>query len=185
MTTYLLVKTLHILSSTLLFGTGAGSAFFLFSVRNSKNITLLEKILELVVRADTIFTAPAVILQPLTGLILVHLMGLPMSPLGGPTWLLWAWGLFFIVGLCWLPAVWIQIRLRSLIRNETLNNHKARPKMFQNENSPAFAPAALDSELPQDLNLKVQTLMNIWIFLGVPAFVCMLLIFFLMVSKPT
>ena len=79
MTAYLIVKWFHVLSSVVLVGTGFGSAFFMFFVNRSGNVAAQAVVCRLVVRADAWFTTPTVILQPLTGLVLMRLAGWPWS----------------------------------------------------------------------------------------------------------
>ena len=88
---YLIVKWLHILSSTILFGTGIGSAYYMFFSSLSRDANRIAPVVRLVVIADWVFTTPTVILQPATGLYLVHLLGLPLES----RWLLWSIALIF------------------------------------------------------------------------------------------
>lgn len=110
MTAYGTIKLVHILSATLLFGTGLGSAFFMFRAWRSGNITVLHATARSVVLADWLFTTPAVIVQLLTGLVLVRQLGISWQS----AWFLGVIALFVFVGLCWLPVVHIQIRVRDL-----------------------------------------------------------------------
>lgn len=109
MNLYLGVKLVHILSATLLFGTGLGTAFFMFCAYRSDDAGFMRNTLRSVVRADWLFTTPAVLLQLLTGLWLAHRLGIPLNSV----WFTLVIGLFVFVGMCWLPVVWIQIRLRD------------------------------------------------------------------------
>jgi uncharacterized membrane protein len=104
-------KTLHVLCAAVLLGTGAGIAFFCwFGYRGalrSGEIAALRMVLRLTVIADACFTAPAVVLQVVTGVVLSDLYGWPLvSP-----WSLTVWGLFLVVSACWLPVLVIQKRL--------------------------------------------------------------------------
>lgn len=111
MEVYLAIKLLHILSATLLFGTGIGTAFFMFSAYRSGDLHAWSRTAEAVVRADWYFTTPAVAVQLLTGLWLTARLGIPFDSV----WFVTVIGLFVLVGACWLPVVWIQIRLRNLL----------------------------------------------------------------------
>ena len=143
------IKLVHVLSATLLFGTGLGIAFFMLMAYRSNDAQVLRKTAETVVIADWLFTTPAVILQIVTGLWLTHRLGIPYESI----WFLAVMGWFILVGICWLPVVWIQIRVRDLLRSgSTIDN--CRP------------------------------LMRIWIALGIPAFLSVIVIFGLMVYKP-
>ena len=154
MNTYLIVKWLHILSSVVLVGTGFGTAFYLFFVNRSGVVAAQAVVSRLVVRADWWFTTPAIVLQPVTGLWLMHLMGLPLST----PWILWTLILYGLAGLCWIPVVWLQLRMTAM----------------------AQAAHATGQELPA----LYWRYARWWEGLGYPAFVVMLAIFYLMVAKP-
>ena len=110
---YLVLKYLHILGSAVLFGTGMGIAFFAwFGYRRGLeegDIGLIRGVLRLTVTADTVFTATAAVLQPVTGYFLWRMSGGRWPD----PWLAWVLGLYAFVGLCWLPVVAIQVRLRD------------------------------------------------------------------------
>ncbi len=106
---YLTIKLIHIISATLLFGTGLGSAFYMYMAYRSDNIVLMAKTNRMVVIADFIFTTPTVLIQLLTGLYLLNQLGASWTS----SWSLWVLGLFAFVGICWLPVVWLQIWLRD------------------------------------------------------------------------
>ena len=152
--TYLIVKWLHILSSTLLFGTGLGSAFYLFFASRSGDARVVAKVSGLVVIADWIFTMPAIVLQPLTGYWLMHIAGFPFAT----PWIAWSIALYLLAGAAWLPVVWMQIRMRDM----------------------ATAAANVDSALPP----RYFQLLRLWVALGVVAFLALVVVFYLMVAKP-
>lgn len=156
MNTYLIVKTLHIISASLLVGTGFGSAFYLFAIHRTKNIQAIAQVSQLVCLADWCFTTPAGIFQPLSGFWMMHHTGMTFSI----KWLAWALGLYIFAGLCWLPVVWLQLRL-----------------------SKEAAQAAADgaAELPKAYWQKAR----LWECLGYPAFLAMAAVYFLMVLKPS
>ena len=110
MNAYLIVKWLHILSSVVLVGTGFGTAFYLFFANRSGVVAAQAVVSRLVVRADWWFTTPAIVLQPATGLWLMHLMGLPLST----PWIVWTLALYGMAGLCWIPVVWLQLRMTAM-----------------------------------------------------------------------
>lgn len=151
---YLIVKWLHILSSTLLFGTGIGSAFYMLFASLSRDVRAIAVVSRYVVLADWIFTSSTIVLQPLTGFYLIHLAGYPLSS----SWIMWSIGLYFFAGACWLPVVWMQLRMRDM----------------------AIAAARDGGELPA---LYWRYLRN-WVLLGIPAFFALVIIFWLMVAKP-
>lgn len=106
---YLTVKLIHIVSATLLFGTGLGSAFYMFMAYRSGSMKAMAETNRIVVIADSIFTAPTVIIQLVTGLYLLNYLGLEWTS----PWSLSVFGLYAFVGACWLPVVWLQIWLRN------------------------------------------------------------------------
>ncbi len=106
------IKFIHIVSATLLFGTGLGSAFYMFMAYRSGNTKVMAATNRIVVIADFIFTAPFVIIQLVTGLYLLDYLGLEWTS----PWNLSVLGLYAFVGACWLPVVWLQIWLRNRAR---------------------------------------------------------------------
>ncbi len=110
MSLYLIVKTLHILSATVLFGTGAGIAFFMFRSVFTDDIHQKLYATRNTVLADYLFTLPAVIIQPITGAWLVWFVGFNWTD----TWLLVTYVLYLLAGICWLPVVWVQIQLKQM-----------------------------------------------------------------------
>lgn len=154
MDTYPLLKLVHILSATLLFGTGLGSAFYLWRAHVSAEVATIAAVSRHVVLADWMFTLPAVILQPLTGLWMVQLAGNSLMEL----WILLAFAFFGLAGACWLPVVWLQIQIRDMAASAQLNG----------------------TPLPQ----RYHRYMAIWFTLGWPAFMAVLAAFVVMVFKP-
>jgi uncharacterized membrane protein len=151
---YLIVKFIHVLSSTLLFGTGLGSAFYMFFTNLSGDVRAIATVSRRVVWADWLFTTPTAIIQPLSGLYLVHLAGMPLSM----PWLAWSIALFVVAGACWLPVVWIQIRMAALAER-AVQEGTPLPALFWRYH-------------------------RIWTALGVPAFLAFVVIFYLMTVKP-
>lgn len=151
---YALLKTIHIISSTLLFGTGLGSAFYFFRAHLSKDVASLYFASKNVVLADWLFTTPAVVIQPLTGYMLMRTLGYTFST----PWIILALALYVFVGLCWLPVVYIQIKIHRLV---TEAYRSAKP-----------------------LQEEYYRLYKWWFFLGWPAFMTVIVIFYLMVAKP-
>ena len=151
---YALLKIAHVVGATVLLGTGAGIAFFMLMAHRTRDPALIAHTARIVVLADTVFTASAVILQPITGAALAHLAGYPLFS----GWIGLSLVLYVITGLCWLPVVWIQIRLRDL----------------------ALQAAAAGAPLPE----RYFRLFKLWFILGFPAFAAVLGILWLMVVKP-
>jgi uncharacterized membrane protein len=152
---YVLVKWLHVLSSTLLFGTGIGSAFYLLFATLGRDVRTIAAITRYVVVADWLFTGTTAVFQPVSGLWLVHLMGgLPLST----PWIAASLWLYALAIACWLPVVWIQLRLRDLSGQ---------------------AAASAQSELAP----RYWFFFRWWVGLGFVAFFAFLAIFYLMVAK--
>lgn len=121
---YLLLKTIHIISSTLLFGTGLGTFFFMSRATRSGNAQAVRVTAGTVVLADWIFTAPAVLVQFVTGLLLMQILAISLTSI----WFMLVLALFCLVGALWLPVVWIQIQLHAMLRN--LQPDDALPPRF-------------------------------------------------------
>ena len=151
---YVIVKWLHILSSTLLFGTGLGSAFYMFFTSLRRDAHAVASVVRLVVIADWSFTTPTIVIQPLTGAYLIHLAGFPWSS----KWIVWSIALYFLAGACWLPVVWMQIRMREL----------------------AQAADRAGTALPEQYFAYFRW----WTALGFVAFFALIAVFYLMVAKP-
>ena len=111
MNLYSWIMLLHILSATLLFGTGLGIAFFMFRAYLSDNREAMKVTTRNVVLADWIFTTPAIIVQLVTGLWLTWQLGIPF----GSAWFIAVLSLFIFVGICWIPVVRIQIHIRQIL----------------------------------------------------------------------
>jgi uncharacterized membrane protein len=136
MTAYLWIKLIHILSATILFGTGIGTAFFMLKAYRSNSDTVMRETSKHVVQADWFFTTPAVIVQLLTGLWLTkHLAISFTSP-----WFLVVIGLYAFVGACWIPVVWIQIRVSRLLREGASRDaYRTLMRVWMALGVPAFA----------------------------------------------
>ena len=101
---------LHIAGATVLLGTGAGIAFFMLMAHRSGDPKIIAHTAAKVVRADYLFTASAVVAQPVTGLLLASQVGWPLSE----SWIVTSMLLYAATGACWLPVVWLQTRMRNL-----------------------------------------------------------------------
>ena len=111
MNSFLWIKLIHILSATVLFGTGLGTAFFMLKAYLSRNEQAMKITTSTVVMADWIFTTPAVVIQLATGLWLTSKMNIAFDS----AWFMAVISLYLFVGVCWAPVVWIQIRIRDMI----------------------------------------------------------------------
>lgn len=151
---YLWVKWLHILSSTLLFGTGLGIAFFFWLAHRRGDARVIAETARTVVIADACFTAPAVIVQFFSGLWLARYLGLPLEVF----WVKTALVLFFVIGACWLPVLGLQLRARNLAQAAVRDGRPLPPAYYR--------------------------AMRWWFWLGWPAFLSVIAIFWLMVLKP-
>ena len=152
---YLVVKWLHILSSTILFGTGIGSAYYLLVATLNRDPQAAHIVVRHVVIADWIFTTPAIMFQPLSGYYLAHLAGIPFTT----RWIVWSLLLYLVATGCWLPVLWLQVRMRDLAREA--------------------------SEQGEALPLLYWRYFAIWVALGIPAFIALVGAFYLMVVKKT
>lgn len=150
----LILKTLHVLSSTVLFGTGLGTAFHLWMTHRRGDVPAIASAARNVVIADWLFTASSGIVQPATGFALVLVAG--YDPLS--SWLVVSYGLYVLAGACWIRVVCLQIRVAAIAARS------------------ASAGAALPAEY--------RRAMREWFLLGWPAFTGLLGIFWLMVAKP-
>ncbi|NNC78146.1 MAG: DUF2269 domain-containing protein [Woeseiaceae bacterium] len=111
MTAYIWVKFVHVISATLLFGTGIGTAFFMLKAYLSDSETAMVETSKHVVLADWLFTTPAVVVQLVTGVWLMWILDVPFAS----SWFVSVIGLFALVGACWIPVVWIQVRVRNMV----------------------------------------------------------------------
>lgn len=149
-----LLRWLHVIGACVLLGTGAGIAFFMVMAQRTNDARVIAHVAGTVVIADWIFTASAVVLQPITGVLLAAGIGWRL----GEPWLVLSLVLYVVVGLFWLPVVWIQHRLRALAR----------------------AAAASGSSLPAEHG----RLYRLWFAAGFPAFAGVLAILWLMLTRP-
>jgi uncharacterized membrane protein len=152
--TYLILKVIHILSAAVLFGTGAGIAFFMLKAHATRDPRTVASVGRIVVLADFVFTASAVVVQPISGLALIYLQGYALTE----PWLMAAYALYVLIGACWLPVVWFQWRMVKL------------------------AEGAVEAGTP--LPLAYHRLFRAWFILGWPAFAGVIGIYALMVAKP-
>lgn len=154
MTTITVLRWLHIIGSTVLFGTGLGIAFFMFMAQRTRSPELIAHTAGVVVIADYVFTATAVIAQPITGALLVQAVGWSWTQ----GWLIVSIGLYMLTGALWLPVVYMQTVMRNIARECCLSSAPLPPRYFR--------------------------LFRLWFAFGVPAFLAVLSIFWLMVAKP-
>ena len=155
MDSYSTIKAVHILSATILFGTGLGTAFFFWRAHAAGNEAGRLIAARTTVLADWVFTTPAVVLQPVTGAWLIAKAGFQWSDL----WLAATYGLYLIAAVCWLPVVAIQIRMKRMLEEEA-------------------AGGIIDRHL-------YGRLFRAWFLLGWPDFGGLVIVFFLMVIKPS
>lgn len=148
---YLTLKLIHILSAIILFGLGLGTVFYKIMADNSGNHAAIAVTSRHVVLADWWFTTPTVLIQPITGYFLAQQLSVSFSD----SWLFLSLALYALTGLCWLPVVWLQIRMRDLAAS-SLTQGQALPERY-------FYYSKL------------------WMWLGVPAFFGMITITTLMV----
>ena len=150
----MLVKWIHVLSSTILFGFGAGTAWYFWNAHLGRDAAIIASVGRMVVRADWIFTGTSGIVQPLSGLALAHLAGWSLAE----PWLIATYGLYLLAFGCWVPVVWLQIKAQRL------------------------AQRAADKGEP--LGEEYHRTMRLWFLLGWPAFIGLVAVYWLMVDKP-
>lgn len=151
---YLWLKFTHVLSATILFGTGIGTACVMFYGHHTRNVSLIAGIARYVVFADWVFTTSSAVIQLVTGLWMVSLAGYSFSSF-------WIWGSilgYTIAGLCWLPVVYLQIKMRDV----------------------AIQANATNTSLPE----QYYRYFNYWFYLGWPAFISLIIVIYLMTNKP-
>ena len=148
------LRWLHVIGAAVLLGTGAGIAFFMFMANRTRDPALIAHTAGVVVVADMVFTASAVIVQPISGVLLAQQIGWPLTQ----GWLMLSILLYLVTALCWLPVVWIQIQLRNMAR-QAANKGESLP-------------------------VRYHKLYRVWFVLGIPAFLSVLAIIWLMLRKP-
>jgi uncharacterized membrane protein len=151
---YFVLKFLHIIGATVLLGTGAGIAFFMLMAQRSGDVKVIAGVARIVVIADYVFTLTAVIAQPVTGLLLARTTGYDLTE----GWIVASIALYLFTGAFWLPVVWMQSRMRAL----------------------SAQAAAAGTPLPAEYH----RLFRWWFAFGFPAFAAVLLIFWLMITRP-
>ena len=144
----------HIIGAAVLLGSGAAIAFFMVMAHRTRNPALIAHTASIVVLADWIFTASAVVVQPITGLLLAQKIGWSFTE----AWIVASIGLYIFTGLFWLPVIWIQYKMRNLAREAARTN----------------------TELP----VLYHRLFRIWFACGFPAFFAVLGIIWLMTARP-
>lgn len=151
---YFWLKFIHVISSTILFGTGIGTACVMLYAHQTRNIIVIAAIARYIVLADWVFTTTSGIIQLLTGLCMVYLAGYTFSAT-------WIWGSllgYTIAACCWFPVVYLQIKMRD------------------------FAIEANQSKTP--LPAQYYSYFHYWFWLGWPAFFSLIIVFYLMTNKP-
>ena len=152
---YFILKYIHILGATVLLGTGSGIAFFMVAAHRTGSAATVAAVARIVVHADFVFTATAVVLQPISGILLALNVGYPL----GEGWIVLSILLYLLTGAFWLPVVWMQIHMRDL----------------------ADAASSTGSPLPA----AYHRLFWAWFSCGFPAFAAVAGIFWLMISRPS
>ncbi|MEZ6023386.1 MAG: DUF2269 domain-containing protein [Hyphomonadaceae bacterium] len=150
----MLLRWLHVIGACVLLGTGAGIAFFMLMAHRTGKAALIAHTARIVVLADWLFTATAVVAQPITGVLLAMAVGWPLSE----GWIVVSLALYVLVGAFWLPVVWMQQRMRRL----------------------AETAAAQDAPLSD----AYHRLFRAWFLCGIPAFAAVLAILWLMLARP-
>jgi uncharacterized membrane protein len=151
---YFLIKYLHVLGAIVILGTGAGIAFFMLMAHRSRDAAFIARTAETVVIADMLFTLSAVLLQPITGGVLMVLTAT------GPAerWLAASLVLYAVAGMFWVPVIFMQIEMRNLARLAAAKGEALPPRYF--------------------------VLFRRWFMFGFPGFGAVMLILWLMIAKP-
>lgn len=150
----IVLRWLHVIGATVLLGTGAGIAFFMVMAHRTRDARLIAHTAAVVVIADWLFTASAVVIQPVTGVLLALKVGWTLTE----GWILASMALYVLTGVFWLPVVWMQARMKTL------------------------AEQAVESQSP--LPDSYYRLFRIWFVCGFPAFFSVLAILWLMIARP-
>jgi uncharacterized membrane protein len=151
---YVILKLAHVIGACILFGTGLGIAFFMWMANRTADPAVIAATARIVVVADVLFTATSVISQPATGVALAHMTAISLQT----PWIEWSLVLYLLIGACWLPVVWIQIKLHNLAI-DARDTGKLLPREYHR-------------------------LFRVWFILGWPAFAGVIFIFVLMITKP-
>jgi uncharacterized membrane protein len=149
------LRYLHVVGAVVLLGTGAGIAFFMVMAHRTRDAATIAHVAGTVVVADALFTATAVVAQPVTGVLLAQAVGWPLTE----GWILLSLALYVLTGLFWLPVVAIQIRMRNLARTAARASAPLPPAYFR--------------------------LYRIWFACGFPAFFAVAAILWLMLARPS
>jgi uncharacterized membrane protein len=150
----LVLRWAHVIGATVLLGTGAGIAFFMMMAHRTGDARLIAHTAATVVIADFVFTATAVVAQPVTGIWLAKVVGWPLDT----GWIVVSIALYLLIGAFWLPVVWMQARMRDLARDATETGTSLPPAYYR--------------------------LYRTWFAFGIPAFFAVLAIVWLMVARP-
>jgi uncharacterized membrane protein len=151
---YFVLKYLHVIGAAVLLGTGAGIAFFMLVAHLTGRPAVIAGVARIVVLADFVFTATAVVAQPITGMLLASNVGYSLSE----GWIVLSILLYILTGAFWLPVVWLQMQMRDI--------------------------AAHAAEISAPLPRRYHRLFWTWFVFGFPAFAAVLSIFWLMIAKP-
>jgi uncharacterized membrane protein len=154
MTLYFLIKYLHVLGAIVILGTGTGIAFFMLMAHRSRDTAFIARTAGVVVVADALFTLSAVILQPVSGGVLMALSSTDI----GERWLATSLVLYLVAGAFWVPVVFMQIEMRDLARVAAEKGQPLPPRYF--------------------------ALFRRWFLFGIPGFGSVMIILYLMIAKP-
>jgi uncharacterized membrane protein len=154
MTLYFVIKYLHVLGAIVILGTGTGIAFFMLMAHRSRDPAFIAPTAATVVIADMLFTLTAVVLQPITGALLMMLSATALTE----RWLVISLGLYAIAGLFWVPVIFMQREMRDLARAAVVQHHPLPPRYF--------------------------ALFRRWFLFGIPGFGSVMIILWLMIAKP-
>jgi uncharacterized membrane protein len=154
MTIYFLVKYLHVIGAIVILGTGAGIAFFMLMAHRSGEAAFIARTAAIVVIADMLFTLTAIILQPVTGGLLMMLSSTSFAE----RWFSASLVLYALAALFWIPVIFMQIEMRNLARAAAVTGEPLPPRYF--------------------------VLFRRWVWFGIPGFGSVMIILWLMIAKP-
>lgn len=152
---YIILKFIHIVSSTILFGTGLGTASTMIYAHRTRDINTIAAITQYVVIADWLFTTTSGFIQPITGFWMIYLVGFPLNSF----WIIASVIAYLIAAFCWFPVVYLQMKMRDFAFETKRENKDKLPAIYFRY-------------------------FNYWFCLGIPAFISLVVVFYLMTAKP-
>ena len=151
---YFVLKYLHVIGAAVLLGTGAGIAFFMLLAHRTGDAKVIAGVARIVVIADFLFTATAVVAQPITG-----------------------------VALAWVGRLFAVGRLDRALHRALPRYRRVLAAGRVDADAHARAGrrgGGRGAPLPR----AYHRLFRLWFAFGFPAFAAVLAIFWLMIARP-